>query len=1626
MAILKGSSQTRFAGFLDPNAGIGQLLKRGQQAGQNFFSKAENLFRTPYIEGGTEQVPAFSFYDPSFANLKSPMRRSVITQTPKTTLFIKKRMFSTLRNNFDVRFMDEEERLFLRATKALFRRKCEEIAFYENLISLEGMLEGEGFLNIDPFLDDYIENFFNVLEIGFGLGGIFGLSKMDEVVDAIASSGPQILSDSKDIIEKLLKLREINRRSRSNKFTTWIVDHDNYDFAGIGPGTGVMELNLVSTINTTCSLKTGAGNCTVSIEDPYGLLVINEGDIEIALREAASSFGGLAEVLRAGGNLLLRQAELLDESVNLSRQLRHVNEINFEIGFNNVPAQAVIAGTGESFTAATVDNISEGQALTNIERAKSLHILTALDAYTAEQALAMQSFKVVGEDLSPLRRRMRNEFLGHGIIQHMDALHVFVNGETREVTPNYVGTIEERSNSLKDKFDGLSQLAIKEEWGVIGEPAGIPLSFYQAMRQPSAWRGDGVSVFAGLVNDVNFSYRASDGVYTLSVSAQDNTKFFEVSKINTTPSLLQSEGILEDPLTPFDLEDAVDQTSRLLTKMPELSQENRNRLPFLRFDEGPTSGDLVNEGKRLTIDQNMVDSRELMTFQHVPGLIYKWKSGIISATMNINAFRRPDGAGNSLSDLQEFYGIPVVKDPFAGLDSADIISILITGQPYNYSSFLKNSMDSGTYTTDGSNNSRVYFNFLFDFLERQRTVYGNFVPAKSAIIDPRLAQDVFDVKKDLDGQLKSFVLLKKKAAELQDTADRLESSLSDTSVSPVDVNGVRHQKNIARTSLNDINSRLETITEGMQNTKSSLPDGVKLNIAGNQTHLDIEPSEISALNRSLQYRVKRKPEEVRYNQDTNFFIVSEKYDYDVDIQAITRELKDKPASLFGNQGTDYKVPLALCKQVAETINFELFADREGNIVFRPPEYNRTPLSLLIKMLRLSTGDGSGLADGFVKNLFKSRLELVKDSIVDTDLKLSELAELGGFEASDFNMNFVLRPSRVGVFGTNAGVNGIHTETAALLDMSALDDEAGRIANTGGNTISEDSSIVTLFALADVNNAGGILVGDPGTLITIRNQLATRTGASNLSKNPHDEEDLAAAQKELDKVDSAKSANANANKIALLNDVASEISRRQSLLLTYAKLREQNREFTQFSDRDDESYRSEDLYQNLVSWSLGLGDSDDTLPQVPKFLQDLIQDDLNNNEGWRSGKRFIINDDVILSMNLSIKEPAFNRVDVQGTVDLIGGRVTSKIPEQFWAGAVDFDSWRQFGRRDGQAINRADFSNAEAQCAPYAVFKLLQERRRIHSGSIVVVGNEFYQPGDVVYVNNKSMLYYIESVQHQFDFQSAKFQTTLQLSFGHPLGEYIPTPLDIIGKGLLSNKNNAFGGIRTIRNSTPQTEHVVHLGTLFSQNYGELLPSQTFSPNSLSLAGINNTSGMLSNDDSFGADRKAFLVQNTKEIQRIVTKASSKINTLGEDSTGELEIRTYYVTQADSDLQESFGLKATKIGNWVRDALTGSNSDPNIDNNQLFKFETLSPDKVSEVIIKDISQPLTEEDKNLRRFPSAQAWSGAATSGVTASVENNSDVALPLNAIDVVFVIKRSQRGDRTSSTDPVTRGDQNC
>jgi len=190
---------------------------------------------------------------------------------------------------------------------------------------------------------------------------------------------------------------------------------------------------------------------------------------------------------------------------------------------------------------------------------------------------------------------------------------------------------------------------------------------------------------------------------------------------------------------------------------------------------------------------------------------------------------------------------------------------------------------------------------------------------------------------------------------------------------------------------------------------------------------------------------------------------------------------------------------------------------------------------------------------------------------------------------------------------------------------------------------------------------------------------------------------------------------------------------------------------------------------------------------------MLEDETVDDIGVGSGNRYVLKEHMIKSRTYTETPPPYTSVQVngllgEGFIDAPSG-LDANLPsagggnQVVSAYAVDYDMWYQYGFRASNSVPAPWASDPRAQCAPYAVYLLNKARMNIFGGSVTVLGyNEYYQAGDVVYIEDDDMLFYVSSVSHSFSW-TGPLETTLTLTYGHSPGEYIPTPLDLIGKHL---------------------------------------------------------------------------------------------------------------------------------------------------------------------------------------------------------------------------------------------------
>jgi hypothetical protein len=918
-------------------------------------------------------------------------------------------------------------------------------------------------------------------------------------------------------------------------------------------------------------------------------------------------------------------------------------------------------------------------------------------------------------DVDHARRNLRKHYLGKSIIQPMDGVHVYIRSNTLR-SSDITGPISSQINgssfirAFRDDQTA-SDAFLQEEMRQFGlSDMHLPLDLYRQLRTGSFMRNAGMHVFGGLISRVEERYSADKG-YVLDVAGESNMKWLKMSRVNVSPSLTQTQGLLEDPLTPFQIE--TDPGTGLVVSQPALLQENIQRK--LQFNSGQNAGKVVDD---TNVRQDIQELTGAQVVQHAPGMVYRWKEGIITATQNVNLITALDGSGIKSRKLSREVGRTVVETPFASMDAADIISILVTGFPHSYEKFLNHTKDAGTYTAgSGTNSPESFFESTFDILRTQNRALGNFQPFKTTNVTPQMMSARIGAQVHINETSQEINSLRSQLAQVQ---DQLASLTAPSVISNDDPFSLRRE--IVKAGLKHDGYVLESkLTAKLGEFRNNVSTGTHagLRVYGSDYNVVVEGTDSTdqtadnirkqrIKNEALQMRTQLK---CKLNEDTNFFIVSDEYDKDLDIQAFVLNLANKPIDMWKSE---YKEPIDTCEAVASTLDWEFFCDSQGHIEFRPPKYNKVPLSL---------------------GQLKERQRILKRQIQIQAILLGA-------------------------------------------DPTKIVDESATLVGTGSG-----NGLVSIESLRTVNaaSAAEAVVFGPSNVIKYRNEVVSIAGGN--VPGGSEGEKLEKVVKEIESLNDSKNPNMNTARLNEINKLAQFISQLQQTNTLLTKINGQQTKYgqTQVSD---------------VRKIIRTNDQDSVLA----IFADLVEDDYNDLLGPGSARRYIITDDQILNSTFTESDrDIYTHVDVTGELKLIaeGPSMVAGMP-LIWAGATDFDLWRQYGWK-AQSFNKPFFDNAESQCAPYAQMLLSRYRKNAVTGTVTLAGNEYYQLGDVVYFNSRSMLYYVTQVNHQFSYSSNNFTTTLELKMGHPLGEYIPTPLDVIGKTMIKN-NNSFNKMVTYRNA----------------------------------------------------------------------------------------------------------------------------------------------------------------------------------------------------------------------------------
>jgi hypothetical protein len=1626
MGFLESFTSTLFDQVGGMSQGTPKSLDVGGSFGAlgKFASQIDKTAHRQYIETGT------------IRNIR-PRAAEVLMQEPDMTVVVKKRMFSSLVENFRMDLMDSQEKLFVRATKRLFHNKCRVISAYERLTKIE-RIASKG----------------NVVSDGV-LSSVFS---MVDILNASPATNTLIDAKTQSTLDTIRRARML---SDPNFRTTWVTDRDLPYVSDLGDGTGVMELTMVRSMNCTTSTDFNKGNASLDIEDPYKLMIITEGEIETALAEASNRYAQ-SNFFKLSDFQLGKATTDLKLQLNAIRRARGASDIIFRVNEESLLYKKIIAIIDEegreikfefdtgalgvnlfSFSGSSVvvaeeskegtNGLQEGNELDFFKQiVQNMFVMMGLKNTTQSEIISYN------ETHNYVRQKLMLHYGNKPIIQPMDVVYIYIGSKTikdpklnKGLRTDYldgsllnklneaVGNVESMVDDIKNGFGGGTGASfVENEKNAIAGPE-FPMWLWTLLKNDLTRQAAGTCVFVGPVDEATHEYSVDNG-YRLNVSIKDNTHYFEMGQINIKPSLHVYNGNLYDPLTPlkpgFDSYTGavrgsspplLDENIALLNSGSIRSKLGRNRGKsvtkkiYNRADIEPMVGDLFGG----LYGQNFNQSQGYRKKYHDPdGFVYRWKEGIGSLTV----YGEPHST-LAVGSFRDETAPNITANPFAGQDVMNVLSLLVTGQPYNFNSFLTSSIRNGTFNNNNlfGGNDISYMTGLISSVNKQNATWGNFVPFKKLIINEAGYNYAVQGANEISLIRSNAQLAKllRERAEFVDQFWKGERSEIGKNV-PVGISG--EIESVASATSNKTSSVLygeitkldskinvakSKFIQQMQQPNLQSAEGT-LSIFGNDISFDptitlgtnpvresARVRERSEFRKKLNFLTQRRLWKVKANNDSNLFIVDDNYDKNYDIQAFERAITD--LKLFDSQFSTVKEQISTIK---EMLGLEVYADSQGHIQARPPQYNRMPKSVFHSMLQRKAQKGIQIFPEYLEGLFFNKLDGLIDrlEIVEDNIRL-RASYIGG--SDDASAQRLL----------SEGKNGFVGLALAKFDFIS-NEQTGKI---GGGTFREmfEEDKPDLLEERFKKPLEEFATELSGRLGTVAN-FSVATRADLLTKetfNTNDPTVRTRAESIAKRLRGSKNIQDVSSIIPVINNVsdllrnteelADLVSERQSLIKLIVNTLKNLRQGLAVNEKNSQAAH-QILMPNLAS--------NDSNVEFPELLEHMIEDGSVDDLGDGSGRRYVIEDSQVLSLSIKESAPAHTVVQVDGSLNTglvkfppdasLGGGAGFGGNAIGTAYAADYDMWRMYGFKSPKTVPAPFFSNPTTQCAPYAVYLLNLARKRIFSGTTSIVGNEFIQPGEVYYIEDRDLLFYSESVSHSFTYNGS-YSTSINLQYGRNPGEYIPTQLDVIGKGLYTNRFQA-NLIRSVRHGRADNNN--QIATIIYEN---------------STGSFLNDSAV----DSLVSGKYA--ENNRKNLANILLTLKGFLTESSLRDQLKIEIRIF--SKASQKYPESYTLKqvAESIKGWIinpRQTNIGGNR-PLVESSVGNEYETgIDTSKlIKEVRTIDLDE--TQEDET--ESPSQQAWYGArlvtnsfANLATDDSDQQSNNISMALNKALVYNII----------------------
>jgi len=1578
---------------------------------------AETLDRTiqnTYIDSG--------WTNPSKTN---PNVRNIVTQNPELIVLIKKRMFSSLKDNYSMEHMDLTEKQFIKTCKKLFENKCKMISAYEQLTKLQKIVQTQNSLT-------------NSLAASI-------VDALDQTNNLLTWSGISSTSPETSSFQKVAsKIRDLLLLNGYNTTTTWIQNTRSPNVYSNGAGTGVIELTLVTQFTSNTSIKFGNGSASFTVLDPNRLFAITEQDIERAIFETTDSSFSIVNNL---ADSLQSQYEELLQKLNDKRISRNASAITVKTNpysrlYNRIIISLDRYGielTDPSGNGLRNDlfNVSEKEAIENLNTILNVKTnahynissLAETELFKSNETDLLKSiyeksvmistlrekdytdFCNYGKSTNYIRRLMRLNFLGKQLIQPMDEVTSFITSRTlddnaalaglksmfsttdsaingvkdltfaagrvvnwagqalddsklqeygkdiesyadsndqvirkqvelarqmlqtqsidvsnmsRNGNIGVLGSLNKNIGDLKELWGGIfgtnkTNYALEAEKNALAGPE-FPMYLYLSLRSYFGASDFGPCTFNGIITDVSES--GQPGSNNLSVSCKDNIYYLTQVLYQDKPGLNQFNGHLYDPLTPFDLE--FDETTgqindsenlKLLDENVSLIESGILKYRFGRFvNQLVTSKNIyqtalepINTSSDVSgfANYDMSDNGQLSTvkeiarkvFYNPDGFVYRWKKGIGTAWLDSNS---KNAAGSVLAEdrIDNQVASIIRGDPFSNQDVVNVISLLITGEPYNINTFLNASITSGILRITPGQTINDYLSSLTRQIRKQNQMWGNFVPFKRFSINPTYFNTLYTSKLNLQVQSSKINQLEDKKAKLMDKLMEIDSSYqttgnlntlqgfdyNDTSKRIITVNGAASFALV--TQIIFLDNEIKACQAKLENSLLDLDsiDGTNgqspINIIGNDVYssydgdLDTMKNESRAAYKAAYNRLRmkqnfitqRKLWQVKSNTDTNLFIVCDEYDHDTDIQALMQNLGSLDlinSKSLPNVGSKIDA-------LSKIVGLEVFANSQGHIEVRIPQYNKMPSSIFYKMLERKRKFGIQYYPSFLENTFKNRLSAVYEDIETTEDWIRIYTSILGYSDDTSRASFLAGsnvPTLSNQFifltdSTNGTLTSIRAASSQMVEDFTDDYENVKIISVTASSTKDfferniDESFLSnryeyFKQTFDDGSPNATQLLNSLQAKEVKQQVENWNNALNVRNNFNPlqqmksikvifknnltlsqiQEDNIKFNSELTQLIQRQSRRTG-SKLNVASFIKNTFSNSKKYISPIDLISIEKKLATLISERYKSMLTATSLIRNLDQSARANSGNNDVLAgimlpnlvkdgDIPDFMTHMIEDETEDDYGYQSGKRYVIKAQDIISSTYKEQPPEFTVIKVQGAQ--AGGLLPSRGfdvgagMEVLSVWAVDYDLWRMYGFKEGSERFMPFMSNVETQLAPYAVSLLNQQRSNLFHGSITHIGNEFIQPGEVYYVEEKDMLFYCEQVTHNFSYGS--YTTTMSLTYGHPIGEYIPTPLDSIGKSIYKGNNSNIGKYR-LSNPTGGTTSSgieIHLGTIAIDN-----------------------------------------------------------------------------------------------------------------------------------------------------------------------------------------------------------------